>query len=182
MDPFIGQIQPFGFNFAPRSWAKCDGQLLAIASNTALFSLIGTIYGGDGRTTFALPDLRGRLPIHQGTGPGLTSRRIGSKSGTQDNYLSTLQIPSHNHTAVMKTASLPSTESPDNAYPAQMVGRANTGAVQLSGWGPSKGTGSLNTGAIVVGNTGGNQPVQNMKPWLTINYCIALQGIFPSRN
>ena len=98
-EPFIGQIQPFAFNFAPRNWALCDGQLLPISQNTALFSLIGTTYGGDGRTTFGLPDLRGRVPIHQGHGPGLSSYVIGQTGGSATNTLTQAQMPSHTHTA-----------------------------------------------------------------------------------
>ena len=99
MDPMLAQIMMFGGNFAPRGWAFCDGQLLPISQYTALFSIIGTTYGGDGRTTFALPDLRGRAPIHAGTGPGLSTRKIGQKFGTQEDYLNVTQLPSHNHLA-----------------------------------------------------------------------------------
>ena len=98
-DPFVGEIRTFGFSFAPRNWAKCDGQLLSVSQNTALFSLLGTTYGGDGRTTFGLPDLRGRVSLHQGSGPGLLNRPIGQRAGTQTNTLSTSQLPSHGHAA-----------------------------------------------------------------------------------
>ena len=100
MEPFIGQIQAFGFNFALRGWAKCDGQLLPISSNSALFSLLGTIYGGDGRTNFALPDLRGRMAIHEGSGPGLTKRALGSKGGVESVALSVNQMPAHSHRVI----------------------------------------------------------------------------------
>ncbi len=96
-DPFIGQIQTFGFNFAPRGWARCDGQLLPISSNSALFSLLGTTYGGDGRTTFGLPDLRGRAALHQGQGPGLSNRNLGQRAGAENTTLTVNQMPSHNH-------------------------------------------------------------------------------------
>ena len=98
-EPFLGQIQPFGFTFNPRGWANCDGQLLQISQYSALFALLGTTYGGDGRTTFALPDLRGRVAIHTGTGPGLSPRSMGQRSGTEYNYLTVNQLPAHNHTA-----------------------------------------------------------------------------------
>ncbi|MEM8909888.1 MAG: tail fiber protein, partial [Bacteroidota bacterium] len=101
MEPFIGQIMMFGGNFAPRGWALCNGQLMPISQNQALFSLLGTTYGGDGRTTFALPDLRGRAAMHAGHGPGLTDRRLGQRSGTETNTMNTLQMPSHSHIAVV---------------------------------------------------------------------------------
>lgn len=164
----------------------CDGQLLPISQYSALFSLFGTIYGGDGRTTFGLPDLRGRSAIHQGHGPGLSDRRIGAKGGSEYNILNVTQLPSHNHVALMKTADTPLSDSPVNNYPSQAVGRVSgSGAptpVQISAWGTTAGSDHLASDAITVGNTGGNQSVNNMQPWLCITYCVALQGIFPSRN
>jgi microcystin-dependent protein len=169
-DPYIGQIQPFGFNFAPRSWAMCDGQLLPIAQYTALFSLFGTIYGGDGRTTFGLPDLRGRAALHMGTGPGLTNRRIGEKSGAESVTLTTQQIPSHNHaTRVFNQA--PNTGDPTNGGP------ANTSQIPLQIY-----HNAPNTDGAPTANTGGSLSHPNMQPYLVINWCVALQGIFPSRN
>ena len=172
-DPFIGQIQPFGFNFAPRGWAKCDGQLLAISSNTALFSLLGTIYGGDGRTTFALPDLRGRVGLHAGNGPGLSNRVIGEKSGAETVTLNTQQMPSHNHT-VGCTNQLGNQGAPEG----QVMSAEDTNAADIYHDGaPDK---TMNAAAI--SDTGGNQAHNNMQPYQVINYIIALQGTFPSRN
>lgn len=172
-DPFIGQIQTFGFNFAPRGWALCDGQLLAIASNTALFSLLGTIYGGDGRTSFGLPDLRGRYAMHSGNGPGLSNRRIGDKSGTEVETLTVNQIPSHNHTVGVQSGQGNQRSPVGNVLAAEP---ANVTA-PYSNQAPN---GALAPAAI--GNTGGTQPHNNMPPYLVINFSIALTGIFPSRN
>ncbi len=173
-DPFIGQIQTFGFSFAPRGWAKCDGQLLQISSNTALFSLLGTTYGGDGRTTFGLPDLRGRAPIHQGQGPGLTNRIIGQKSGAETVTLNTQQMPNHTHVATLKGTT---------QAPAQ-IDDTPTGKVLAKGGKYSDLNSNTDMGAtsITNANTGGGQAHANMQPFLVINYCIALQGVFPSRN
>jgi microcystin-dependent protein len=163
MEPFIGQIQAFGFNFAPRGWASCDGQLIAINQNTALFSLLGTTYGGDGRTTFALPDLRGRTMLSAGNGLGLSDRRLGSQGGSENNTLTVNQLPSHNHAlGAGATVSIP--VSGEDADPDGVYG---SGPLPLSG----------NTA-----NQGGQQAFNNMQPYLVVNICIALQGIFPSRN
>ena len=116
MDPFLAEIVMFGGNFNPRGWAFCDGQLLPIAQNQALFSLLGTIYGGDGRTTFALPGLRGRTPIHAGRGPGLTDRRLGSRGGSETVTLNTTQIPSHNHSGTITVGTGKATSPANNAY------------------------------------------------------------------
>ena len=174
MEPFIGQIQPFGFNFAPKGWALCDGQLQSIAQNSALFSLLGTTYGGDGRTTFALPDLRGRTMLHQGHGPGLTTRVIGEKSGTETTTLIASNLPSHNHPIMMPVNNAsPNTDEPANAYLA---------AVQSGdSYQAAPGTNQF-YGAFSSGNTGGNVPFNNMEPYLVINICIALFGVFPSRS
>ncbi|WP_034062637.1 phage tail protein [Lacinutrix jangbogonensis] len=187
MNPFIGEIMAFGGNFAPRSWAFCNGQLLAISQNTALFSILGTTYGGDGRTTFALPDLRGRAPIHAGTGPGLTTRSLGQRSGTETNTLNTTQLPSHNHAATghLNTSATPAGNTPVNSYPAPMAGRTSGGDnVSISGWGVAgNGTAAATDGvSVTVGNSGGNQHVNNMQPWECINYIICLFGVYPSRN
>ena len=172
LDPFIGEIGTFGFNFAPRGWATCDGQLISIASNTALFALLGTIYGGDGRTTYALPDLRGRVPIHFGRGPGLTDRVQGEASGSETSSLNVSTLPAHNHSLNAVT------EAGDASVPTGAY-LSNTGALDRE----YKGMGTvvpMNAGAV--GNTGAGQPFNNMPPYLALNFCIALQGIFPSRN
>ena len=173
-DPFIGEIQAFGFSFAPRGWAKCDGQLLQISSNTALFSLLGTTYGGDGRTTFGLPDLRGRAPIHQGQGPGLTNRKIGQKSGAETVTLNTQQMPNHTHVATLKGTTTTPPQLDDTP----------TNRVLAKGNSYADGNSNTDMGAtsITNANTGGGQAHANMQPFLVINYCIALQGVFPSRN
>lgn len=164
MEPFIGQIIMFGGNFAPRGWAKCDGQLLPISTNTALFSILGTTYGGDGRTTFALPDLRGKAPMHAGHGPGLSDRRLGSKGGSESNTLNITQLPSHSHSVSLTKAQEGLASSAQNAVEA---GNAASNSANIE---------------FVSENTGGNQPVNNMQPYLAINYIIALIGIFPSRS
>jgi len=171
--PFIGEIQEFAGNFAPRGWAYCDGQLLAISSNTALFSIIGTIYGGDGRTTFALPDLRGRLAIHPGNGPGLSSRRLGEKSGTETNTITSANLPSHNHSgsiAIPVSSDEGDKSSPIGNYPAETSEDSY-----------SSSTNANNAGGVVLGNTGGGQSVNNMMPYIANRYIIALQGVYPSR-
>ena len=172
-EPFIGQIQPFGFNFSPRGWAKCDGQLLQISSNTALFSLLGTTYGGDGRTTFALPDLRGRAALHQGSGPGLTNRSIGQRSGQEKVTLTTQNMPSHKHTVELHALG----EDGDQAKPENNLFAAGTTIYKA-------GTPDvlMATDAISEQDVGGNQSHENMQPFLVVNWCIALSGVFPSRN
>jgi microcystin-dependent protein len=170
-EPFVGEIRMFAGNFAPRNWAFCDGQLLAVSQNDALFSLLGTIYGGDGRTTFGLPDLRGRIPIHAGSGPGLSPRQLGSKSGTEKNTLTVNQLPSHNHNFygtnspagdTSPIGNLPGTAAGSNLY--------NTG-----------GTSPVTMDADMIENTGGSQSHNNLMPYLCIHFIIALFGIYPSR-
>ncbi len=168
MEPFLGEIRAFGFNFNPRGWAKCDGQLLPIAQNQALYSLLGTTYGGDGRTTFGLPDLRGRASLHQGQGTGLGNRPIGSRAGQQAVALTSSQIPSHTHTLNALA------DNPSSGMPAAGILSADT----LYTAGPS----DTALAAQSIGNTGGNVGHENMQPWLVINWCIALQGTFPSRS
>ena len=172
-EPFLGQIQPFGFNFAPRGWATCDGQILSIAQNTALFSLLGTIYGGDGRTTFALPDLRGRAALHMGTGPGLTNRRIGQKSGQERVTLNTTQMPAHSH----GQSGLPIyTGNADENSPVDHY-LATSREETYSTFNPDA---HMPLGPMA--NTGGSQSHNNMPPYLVLNWCIALTGIYPSRS
>lgn len=172
-EPFIGEIKLVGFNFAPRGWALCNGQLLPIAQNTALFSLLGTTYGGNGQTTFALPDLRGRVPIHMGQGPGLSSRNIGESSGTENVTLGVSQMPSHTHTARGNTG-LANKQSPVGAVNAvEPTGQTAT----YSNAAPNA---DMNPGAIA--STGGSQPHPNMQPFLAVNFVIALEGIYPARD
>lgn len=172
-EPFLGEIRMFGGNFAPRGWAFCDGQILPINQNQALFSILGTTYGGDGRTTFGLPDLRGRVPIHQGTGPGLSQKRIGQRSGTETNILSVENLPSHSHTinAVLEDGNQ---SSPTGNLPA--------GTKLLDQEYSDAAAANTTMNATMVNSTGNNQEVNNMQPYLTVTYIIALQGVFPSRN
>lgn len=170
MEPFIGQIMMFAGNFAPRGWAFCDGQLLSIASNSALFSILGTTYGGDGRTTFALPDLRGRVPMHAGTGPGLTPRQLGEKGGIETTSLTVNNLPPHNHTMNVFNGSAKSGTATGN-----LLGNAQTEV--YSSENPS---GTMSPAAV--GNTGEGQPVPVVQPFQCVNYIIALVGIFPSRS
>lgn len=171
MDPFIGQVIMFAGNFAPRGWAFCNGQLLPIAQYSALFSILGTTYGGDGRTTFALPDLRGRAPVHAGTGPGLTNRNLGSKGGAETVTLTEAQMPQHDHRAFAVKAKA------DGRLPAgKMLARPDDNLFAD----PSNDRAKLADRTI--GDTGGGQAHDNMPPFLALNYIIALQGTFPSRS
>lgn len=171
MEPFVGQIQSFGFNFAPRGWAQCNGQLLPIAQNTALFSLLGTTYGGDGRTTFGLPDLRGRAPLHVGQGTGLAKRDIGSKGGQENVTLSVGQMPNHTHAATVKAS--------DQAANSSKPTGNTLGSGNIYHAPPTKE--NLATDMVSIGATGSNEAHTNMPPYLTINWCICLIGLFPSR-
>ncbi|MDQ3898292.1 MAG: tail fiber protein [Actinomycetota bacterium] len=167
-EPFLGEIMMFAGNFAPRGWAMCNGQILPIAQNTALFSILGTTYGGNGQTTFALPDLRGRVPMHFGQGPGLSARTLGEQGGEESVTLIQAQLPQHSHTANATSADATSSK-PDGAVP------ASGGA-----YAPASDGTTMSPGFITGG--GGNQPHDNMQPYLAINFVIALEGIFPSRN
>lgn len=169
-EPFVGEIRMFAGNFAPRGWAFCDGQLLAVSQNDALFSLLGTIYGGDGRTTFGLPDLRGRIPLHQGTGPGLSPRRLGSKGGTEKETLTTNQLASHSHDWNANTA---------NSTVAAPQGKVLAGGTPRL-FNPVDQNTDLASSTIA--NTGGTQPHSNLMPTLCVNFIIALVGIYPSRH
>ncbi len=176
MEPFIAEIIMFGGNFAPRGWAFCDGQLLPISQYTALFSLIGTTYGGDGRTTFALPDLRGRAAVHPGSGPGLSSRKLGEKGGSETNTLTLAQLP--NIPVKVSSANASQTAATNGASiatPGTTSGRTFTPTEGFNTAAPDI---SLNAGTA----GGSSQTVNNMQPFECVNYIIALQGIFPSRN
>lgn len=169
-EPFIGEIRMFAGNFAPRGWAFCDGQLLAISQNDALFSLYGTIYGGDGRTTFGLPDLRGRIPIHAGDGPGLSSRRLGGKAGTEEESLNVNQIPAHRHD-VQVTRQIANNLSPQNNLPAVAGGDAYL----------SEESNFTSFHSTAVTAVGGSQSHSNLQPYLCVHFIVALVGIYPSR-
>jgi microcystin-dependent protein len=170
--PFVGEIRDFGFNFAPAGWMTCSGQLLAISDYSTLFQLIGTTYGGDGQNTFGLPDLRGRVGIHQGTAPSGSNYVLAQNGGVENVTLLASQIPAHSH-AVNGNSNVANAESPGNTYPA---GTAATGGNSYSN--STDGT-KLNPGMIAP--TGGNQPHNNLQPHLTTNYCISVYGIFPSQ-
>jgi microcystin-dependent protein len=192
-DPFLAQITQFGSNFAPRAWAFCDGQLLAISSNSALFSLLGTTFGGDGRTTFGLPELRGRTMVHPGHGPGLSSYRWGQRGGVETVTLNISEIPSHSHSASLSATGVVAvagtagtvSDDPTGRYwgksPAAGPGQGDVytdtksttmaaDAIQIAG------------GGVTVGNTGGNLAHLNIQPFIGIYHIIAMQGIFPSRS
>jgi len=179
MEPFLGQISMFGFNFAPRGWAFCNGQLLSISSNTALFALLGTIYGGDGRTTFALPDLRGRIAMQHGTGPGLSSHSIGQRTGAENLILTVNQMPSHTHAA---TSNVSIGVSDEDGTTNEAAGNILANTVNNNYGGTANGQLGGVTNGVTNANTGGNQAFSNMQPFLAINFSIALQGVFPSRN
>jgi microcystin-dependent protein len=175
-EAYLGQIQAFGFNFAPRNWALCNGQTLAINQNTALFSLIGTTYGGNGQTTFQLPNLQGRLPMHQGSGQGLTPRVIGEVGGSENVTLLTTNLPQHSH-ALNASTQAAASDSPANNFLAAANDPATGNAFNV--YGPTANT-LMNPTAI--GVTGSSIPFPIMPPYLVISFCIAVQGIFPSRN
>jgi microcystin-dependent protein len=180
MEPFLGQITMFPYNFAPLGWALCQGQLLPISQNTALFSLLGTQFGGDGRTTFALPDLRGRVPIGQGQGPGLSPYAMGSTQGAENVTLTTATVPAHTH-AFPAFASAATTNSPAGARPAEGTESGRGGGIAVNTYAASGTAVSLAPGQAAAVTVGG-LPHNNLQPYLTLNWCIALQGIFPSRN
>lgn len=172
-EPFIAEIRIFAGNFAPRGWAFCDGQLLPISQNTALFSLIGTTYGGDGRSTTALPDLQGRAPMHAGRGPGLTDRRLGQKGGTTTVTLLEAQMPGHNHSLLAANARA-GVGSPNGNALNRSIGET----VYQS---PVTST-PANMASQMIGNQGGSQSHDNMQPYLALNFIIALVGLYPSRS
>ena len=170
-DPFVGEIRMFAAIFAPRGWAFCDGQLLAVSQNDALFSLYGTTYGGDGRTTFGLPDMRGRLPIHQGSGPGLSTRRLGAKGGAEHVTLTTNQMASHTHDLMANTQP-GTTVQPANMVPAEGVG-VNFYAEQAP---------DMMMAPSMLSTSGSSQSHTNLMPALCVNFIVALFGIYPSRH
>lgn len=171
-DPFVAEIRIFPFNFAPRGWAWCDGQLLPLSQNTALFSLLGTTYGGNGKSNFALPDLQGRAPMHPGQGPGLSLHDLGETGGSETVTLLESEIPAHIH-AVNASGAPADAQTPEGFSPARVTGTlpysAPAGATLVP----------MSTSAIAP--AGGDQPHNNMMPYLTLYFCIALQGVYPPR-
>ncbi len=167
-DPFVAEIRIFPFNFAPKGWAFCDGQLMPLSQNTALFALLGTFYGGDGKSTFALPDLQGRAAMHSGQGQGLSERFLGEASGVESITLLQSEMPVHTHIANGSDEDNDSTLPTGHAYGKQSVAYAPSGALGLM---------AFQSLAIA----GGGLPHNNMQPYLTLNFCIALQGVFPAR-
>ncbi|MGQ7945871.1 phage tail protein [Flavobacterium sp. WC2509] len=171
MDPFVAEIRIFPFNFAPRGWAMCNGQLMPLSQNTALFSLLGTTYGGDGKSTFALPDLQGRTPMHPGQGPGLSLHDLGETGGSETVSLLQSEIPAHNHNFSVASLNSQSTTPSNN-----ILGRGNPLKVYTSG-------GAMTAmGANSIAPSGGSLPHNNMMPYLTMNFCLALQGVYPPRS
>ena len=170
--PFIGEIRMFGGSFAPRSWAFCNGQLLAIAQNDALFSLLGTTYGGDGQNTFALPDLRGRIPVHRGQGSGLSPYDLGQVGGVESVTLLTQQLPAHSHAFVASTAAASPTSEPGGSVTA-----AASAPLYVE---PSGALAGMSSQAITP--VGGTQPHGNVAPFQCVSFIICLEGIYPSRN
>ena len=177
-NPYIGETMLVGFNFCPRNWAEANGAILPIANYQALFSLLGTTYGGDGRTTFGLPDLRGRVPIHAGTGPGLSPRRLGSKGGSENETLTVNQLPSHRH-EVLASNDVGNLGTPQNAFPAKS---RDTGDGVTPVDTPYAGSQDANMNTGMVENAGGGQHHTNLMPTLCVNFIIALFGIYPSRH
>jgi len=169
-DPFLAEIQLFAGNFAPTGWAFCDGQLLPISSNTALFSLLGTTYGGNGQTTFGLPDLRGSIPIHPGQGPGLSVRYLGEKGGVESVTLLPTEMAAHAHT-LGASSSNGTSDSPAG----RVAARSPSAIPQYAA------ASDTSLSASAIGTSGGSQPHNNMQPYLALSFIIATQGIFPQR-
>ena len=172
-DPFVAEIRIFPFNFAPTGWAFCDGQLLPISQNTALFSLLGTTYGGDGKSTFALPNLQGSAPMQPGQGPGLSLRDLGETGGSETATLLDTEIPNHTHTIRVDAADPADVQAPSTAV---ILARSQGGSAYQTNV-----SGLVPFAAAAVGVAGGSFPHNNMMPYLTLNFCIALQGVFPPR-
>lgn len=178
MDPFLGQIVMFGGNFAPRGWAFCDGQLLAISSNQALFSILGTTYGGDGRTTFGLPDMRARSPMGEGNGPGVGTKRLGQKGGQESTTLAVNNLPPHKHTATLHAEGTVSTAGNPTG---NMLGIV-TGTTKVYSLPDPANEIPMAPQSITVSQEGGGQSFSNESPYAVVNFIIALEGVFPSRS
>ncbi|PHR95908.1 MAG: phage tail protein [Oceanobacter sp.] len=177
-EPFIGEIRIMGCNFAPRGWATCDGQLLPISQNTALFSLLGTVYGGDGRSTFGLPNLQGRAAMHPGRGPGLTARRLGEVTGVASVSLSEAQLPAHKHIVNGVQGARDSGSPAPTKMMAADAGTTGDNVVYVE----ASETVNTTMAAEALSTTGGGQPHENRQPMIGMNYCIALVGLYPSRS
>lgn len=179
MEPFIGEITMFAGTFAPRGWSYCNGSLQPISQNNALFSLLGTTFGGDGRTTFGLPDLRARIPIHYGNGPGLSDRRLGSKGGAQEVVLNVSEMPSHSHIVSGRAKATTNPISSPSPAGAMMTATTPINAYVDA----SAPNAQMQTGSVVFasGNTGGNLSHYNLPPFTAVNFIISLFGIYPSR-
>jgi microcystin-dependent protein len=173
MDPFVAEIRIFPFNFAPRGWAWCDGQLLPLSQNTALFSLLGTTYGGDGKSNFALPNLQGRAPMHPGQGPGLSLHDLGETGGSETVTLLQSEIPSHAH-AMRANTDIADVQTPSNARSIARSQNANA-------YKPPSGQPVVQLSPAALAPAGGDQPHNNLQPYLTFYFNIALQGVFPPR-
>ncbi|WP_205512004.1 phage tail protein [Longitalea arenae] len=178
MEGYIGQVVLFAGNFAPRGWAFCQGQLLSIAQNTALFSILGTTYGGNGQTTFGLPDLRGRVPVGTGAGPGLSTWDLGQVEGVENVSLTVTQMPAHNHLVEVSTGAA-DTGTASNNFLANANAQFGADEIPVNTYNGAPG-GTLAANSIAI--TGGSQPHVNIQPSLGMNYIICTQGIFPSRN
>ncbi|HKK74356.1 MAG TPA: tail fiber protein [Saprospiraceae bacterium] len=178
-EPFLAEVRIVGFDFPPRGWAFCDGQILPINQNQSLYSLLGTTYGGDGRTTFALPDLRGRVPIHTGRSNGGADHREGQKSGEETHTLAANEMPQHNHQVQATNTS--ASGGGDGPVGANNPSGKVLASIDVNGYkGTSTNLVNLRQGTIT--NVGGGQAHNNMMPYIAVNFCIALQGLFPSRN
>jgi len=175
-DPFVAEIRIFPFNFAPKGWAFCDGQLLPISQNTALFSLLGTTYGGDGKSTFALPNMQGNAPMHPGQGPGLSLHDLGETGGSDFVTLLESEMPAHSHSVMVGTQDVADNQVPG---PTKILGKS-AGAFAYVVGSPTPSLTQMNPTTITP--TGGSLPHNNLMPYLTLNFCIALQGVFPPRS
>ena len=174
-EPFLGEIRIFAGNFAPEGWAFCNGQILSISQNSALYSIIGITYGGDGRSTFALPNLQGRIPVNFGQGAGLSNRSLGLSYGSETVTLAANQMPSHGHSATIKGANAGTTNQPqDNLF--GKVPRTNMYST------PDAALSNMAEGSISLQNAGGSLPHNNMQPYLTLNFIIAIIGLYPIRS
>lgn len=172
-EPFLGELRCFGFSFPPNGWAKCDGATLPISQHTALFSLFGTMYGGNGETVFDLPELRGRVPVHNGAGPGLPNFAQGSSGGAVQTTLALSNIPAHSHSANLR-ASTANSNQVDAGGNSLAVAREDTYIADAP-------NANMNAGSVTIENAGGGQSFSNMQPYLTVNWCVALVGIYPSQ-